>query len=195
MSQTSKSKSTRQDGVHHKMDQNNSQKLKNDDTTCDGKYCFFWQTGSPFSQWHPSKYELNGTQYCCAEQGMMHCKAILFCDETIAEKILEASSPREMKTLGRMVRGFEPDVWDQNRERIVHENSVAKFTQNPHLLEALLNTQGCLLVEASPYDKIWGIGLNRDQARNIPSNQWPGLNLLGKILTKVRDEIVAEMKE
>lgn len=124
---------------------------------------------------------------------MMHGKALLFEDHEIAAKILQTTSPRTMKALGRKVRGFNDKVWTKNRERIVYENSMAKFTQNPHLLQGLLNTNG-LLVEASPYDAIWGIGLAEASARNMPHKQWPGLNLLGKILTQVRDDILASVE-
>lgn len=156
------------------------------------RFHYFWQSGSPFSQWHKSKYELNGFIYTCAEQGMMHGKALLFEDYETAEKILKSSSPRSMKALGRKVRCFNDKVWRKHRENIVYVNSVAKFTQNPHLLEALMNTNG-LLVEASPWDAIWGIGLAEANARSMSHKQWPGL--LGKILTLVRDDIRAGTSE
>ena len=158
----------------------------------DGSFTFFWKSASPFSQWHESSYTLvidNVTyQYACAEQGMMHGKALLFGDAEVAEQILATPSPREMKALGRMVRGFDDNIWKQHRQDIVYRNSVAKFTQNRHLCEALLNTTGDL-VEASPYDRIWGIGLVEADARKMHPQKWPGINLLGRILTRVRDEI------
>lgn len=153
-----------------------------------GKYHFFWQSESPFSQWHKSKYELNGFVYCCAEQGMMHGKALLFGDQKVAKAILETQSPRKIKSLGRQVKSFDDKGWTTERIKIVKENTIAKFTQNRQLLEALMNTSG-LLVEASPCDSIWGIGLSEEVAREIPEEKWPGMNLLGKILTAVRDEI------
>eukprot|EP00567_Pseudictyota_dubia_P012365 CAMPEP_0197443822 /NCGR_PEP_ID=MMETSP1175-20131217/9462_1 /TAXON_ID=1003142 /ORGANISM="Triceratium dubium, Strain CCMP147" /LENGTH=242 /DNA_ID=CAMNT_0042974505 /DNA_START=72 /DNA_END=804 /DNA_ORIENTATION=- len=152
------------------------------------RFHFFWKAGSPFSQWHRSRYELDGFQYVCAEQGMMHGKALLFEDGEMAELIMEAESPRKMKALGQSVRGFDEKTWKRHREDIVYRNNVAKFTQNEGLREALLATTGTL-VEASPSDKIWGIGLNEDVARRTHPSQWKGLNLLGKILTRVRDEI------
>ena len=154
---------------------------------------FFWKSASPFSQWHESTYTLviNDVpyQYNCAEQGMMHGKALLFGDLEVAAQILAAVSPREMKALGRMVRGFDDLTWKQYRQEIVYRNSVAKFTQNRHLCEALLNTMDDYLVEASPFDKIWGIGVKEADARKMCHEKWPGLNLLGRILTRVRDEI------
>ena len=118
----------------------------------------------------------------------MHGKALLFGDEKVAKAIMETQSPRKIKALGRQVRSFDEKVWKKERVRIVKDNSAAKFTQNRHLLEALMNTTG-LIVEASPADAVWGIGLIADEARSIPEEKWPGENLLGKILTVVRDEL------
>ena len=159
---------------------------------------FFWKSTSPYSQWHASNYTLvidNTTyRYICAEQGMMHGKALLFGDEEVAEQILAAASPREMKALGRLVRGFDESLWKMNREDIVYRNSVAKFTQNRLLCQALLDCSGDL-VEASPYDRIWGIGLAEADARKMDRDKWPGYNLLGRILTRVRKEIQQGMHE
>jgi ribA/ribD-fused uncharacterized protein len=158
------------------------------------KYHFFWQKGSPFSQWHSSAYTLNGYTYSTAEQGMMHGKALLFGDKAIASQILATNDPRTIKALGRKVKPFNEKAWKRNREAIVYNNSMAKCSKNLHLRDALLNTSG-LLVEASPSDTIWGIGLHEKAARNIPEEKWQGLNLLGKILTRVRDDIILEMEE
>jgi len=164
----------------------------NSDTDTDSDagetFHFFWQQGSPFSQWHASPYELDDFHYTCAEHGMMHQKALLFQDYDTAAAILRETSPRQMKKLGRAVKGFKDKVWKQHRETIVYRNSIAKFTQNDHLREALLKTNG-MLVEASPSDAIWGIGLHEDDAKRMPPSKWPGLNLLGKSLTRVRNEL------
>mmetsp|Transcript_41638 Transcript_41638/g.100283 ORF Transcript_41638/g.100283 Transcript_41638/m.100283 type:complete len:181 (+) Transcript_41638:94-636(+) len=154
-------------------------------------YYFFYRSGSCFSQWHKSKYELNGFEYTTAEQGMMHGKALLFGDEEVGAQILATSNPRKIKQLGRAVRGFNENVWKENRETIVYQNNMAKFTQNDCMKAVLMSTKGTLLVEASPYDRIWGIGLGEAKAKRIPSTQWKGLNLLGKILTRVREDIAA----
>lgn len=122
---------------------------------------------------------------------MMHGKALLFEDADTAAKILAAPHPREHKALGRKVTPFDDKVWKRSREQIVYTGSHAKFTQNPALLEQLLATRGTTLVEASPYDKIWGIGLAAKDSRAQDPTQWRGLNLLGKILTKLRDELIA----
>ena len=153
------------------------------------QYCFFWRAGSPFSQWHMSIYQCNGYDYSCAEQGMMHSKALLFEDEEPASKILEAVSPRQMKTLGRKVKGFDDKIWRRHREKIVYEQNLAKFSQNEHLLRALMQTGERVLVEASPSDRIWGIGLHERDAVRCKKSRWPGQNLLGKAIMRVRETL------
>jgi ribA/ribD-fused uncharacterized protein len=152
------------------------------------EYHFFWKKGTPFSQWHPSTYTVDGFTYSSAEQGMMHGKAMLFGDETIAAQILATQDTRTIKALGRQVKDFNDEAWKKHRETIVFKNNLAKFTQNKHLCKALLNTTG-LLVEAAPNDQIWGIGLDEKDAKRMPKSEWKGLNLLGEILTLVRDVI------
>jgi ribA/ribD-fused uncharacterized protein len=122
---------------------------------------------------------------------MMYGKAILFGDAEIAAEILEAVAPRQHKALGRKVRNFSDAIWKANRETIVTDGSRAKFTQNLELRQALLDTAGTELVEASPFDRIWGIGLAATDQRAEHPAQWRGQNLLGKILTRVRDELLA----
>jgi ribA/ribD-fused uncharacterized protein len=122
---------------------------------------------------------------------MMYGKAILFADAEIAAEILEAASPRQHKALGRKVRNFNDATWKARREQIVAAGSRAKFTQNAELRQALLDTAGTELVEASPFDRIWGIGLAASDPRAENPAQWRGQNLLGKILTRLRDELLA----
>jgi ribA/ribD-fused uncharacterized protein len=153
------------------------------------RYTFFFGPEHPFSQWHPAPFELDGIPFGCAEQAMMHGKAVLFDDPEIAAALLATGSPREQKALGRKVRGFVDSTWKAHRERIVHAANVAKFGQNPALREVLLATAGTELVEASPYDRIWGIGLAAKDPRAQDRTQWRGQNLLGQILTRVRDEL------
>lgn len=150
-------------------------------------YFFFWN--GPFSQWSPCEMTVGEAVYGCAEQYMMHQKALLFGDGEAAAKILAATDPAKQKALGRTIKGFDETVWRDHREIIVHTGSHAKFDQNKGLRRKLFQTGDALLVEASPLDAIWGVGLSADEAKATPPEEWPGLNLLGKILTKVRNEL------
>lgn len=156
------------------------------------KYTFFFRPSQMFSQWYPSTFVVDGRTFHCAEQYMMYGKAVLFGDEPIAAQILLAASPKEHKALGRKVAGFDDKVWKQHREAIVAAGSRAKYTQNPELLAALLETAPTELVEASPFDRIWGVGMGAEDPRIDDPANWRGGNLLGKILTRLRDELSAE---
>jgi len=152
------------------------------------KYTFFYKTRSPFSNWHSSTFvDDQGIEYNCSEQYMMYQKAILFGDSETAEDILSAEQPREQKDLGRKVKNFDSKVWDSKAKEIVFDGCKLKFSQNPAMKKVLMETKGTLLVEASPYDRIWGIGLGEDDpAIHDPSN-WNGLNWLGEVLTELRE--------
>ena len=152
-------------------------------------FTFFWRSESPFSQWHRSSFTVDGITFTHAEQYMMHAKAMLFGDSEVAEQILATNSPRKQKSLGRKVRGFDQDIWERERENIVRVANRAKFTQNPGLKKKLMATGDTELVEASPVDRIWGVGLTADDPRIQDRKSWRGLNLLGKILTELRDEL------
>jgi ribA/ribD-fused uncharacterized protein len=116
---------------------------------------------------------------------------MLFGDPEVAERILSTTSPKTQKALGRKVTGFDDRKWRGERERIVYEGNHAKFTQNPDLLERLLATAGTELVEASPTDRIWGVGLSEEDPRIQNPSQWRGQNLLGKVLTRLRENLLA----
>lgn len=152
----------------------------------DKTFTFFWK--GPLSQWDKTPFSYNNITFNCCEQFMMYYKAILFNDTNIAKLILNTSNPRTIKDLGRKVKDFNQVEWDKVKENIVMNANMAKFSQNQQLLQILKNTTG-LLVEASPYDKIWGIGLSEKEARQIKPTSWPGQNLLGSILTRVRDTL------
>lgn len=185
----------------------------------DNEYLFFFQNKSAFSQWHPSIFYSDGIKFICAEQWMMYCKAILHTNlwytnklivnkadklkigtygsitneynKNICKKILKSSGVREIKMLGRLVKGFNNTLWDQIKEYVVECGSYMKFTQNPDLKKILLDSDNKILVEASPYDKIWGIGFTADNALEN-KNKW-GLNLLGKTLMNVRLKLRSEI--
>lgn len=151
------------------------------------KFTFFWH--GHFSQWFPSAFSVDGVKYACAEQYMMVRKAILFGDEWTAREFMLAFDPRAVKALGRRVEGFSQEVWEYNRVEIVTTANFAKFSQNQELEGLLRATAGTTLVEASPFDKIWGIGLSENDVRAKSRLSWRGENLLGEILTKVRTEL------
>lgn len=121
---------------------------------------------------------------------MMYKKAELFSDLETAKKILESTSPAKQKKLGRQVKGFDQQIWDQHCKQIVYEGNYAKFTQNPDLKEELLKTKGTILVEASPVDRIWGVGLSEEDPRILNPKEWRGRNYLGEILTKLREDLM-----
>ncbi|MFO1138198.1 MAG: NADAR family protein [Paracoccus sp. (in: a-proteobacteria)] len=150
-------------------------------------YHFFWS--GPFSQWFACEFTLAGHDYNTAEQAMMHGKALLFGDETTAREIMEADDPARQKALGRGVRGFDQPHWDREKIALVTRINLAKFGQNRGLRRKLFQTGGQQLVEASPHDLIWGIGLDAKTASQTPPDAWPGQNLLGKVLTEVRETL------
>jgi ribA/ribD-fused uncharacterized protein len=160
-------------------------------TEIKGGFTFFWRPDAPFSQWHACAFVVDGRRFGCAEQFMMHGKATLFGDAEIAAQILAAPDPRTHKALGRKVRGFDDRVWKRSREDIVYAGNHAKFTQSPALLATLLATAGTELVEASPMDRIWGIGMASSNPAATDRTKWRGLNLLGRILTRLRDDLIA----
>jgi ribA/ribD-fused uncharacterized protein len=151
------------------------------------KYVLFWS--GIYSQWYAAPMTINDTKYNTCEQYMMYQKALLFEDEEVANAIMRETNPREQKALGRKIRNFDDQKWKQNCMRIVYEANLAKFTQNPELKSALLSTGDRILVEASPKDFIWGIGMHyEDEGVDNPAN-WKGTNLLGQVLTLVKHEI------
>jgi len=154
------------------------------------RFTFFWN--GPFSQWHVSPFYIDGQIYNTAEQYMMAGKARLFDDEETHARILAADHPREQKALGRRVRGFDGDRWDAAAREIVFVGNRAKFTTHRDLLTLLLETEGTTLVEASPLDRIWGIGLAEDNPDALDRSKWQGTNWLGEVLTRLRDTLLAE---
>ena len=166
------------------------------------RYVLFWGhtpkgTASAkhvLSQWWPASFEIDGHPYISAEHFMMAEKARLFCDEDTRRRILATSKPGTAKALGRTVRGFDETLWEQHRFDIVVKASTAKFSQNADLRAYLLETGDKVLVEASPVDRVWGIGLAADDPRAEKPAEWQGLNLLGFALMRTRATLVAEEK-
>lgn len=152
-------------------------------------FVFFYDAGSPFSNWYMGDFEHGGIKYNCSEQFMMREKALLFKDTEVAELIMEQKHPRQQKFLGREVRGFVQPEWLAVCEDIMVPGLVSKFTQNAYCLKILLGTEDKILVEAAPLDKIWGIGLSADNPLAWDQSTWQGQNLLGKVLMRTRDAI------
>ncbi|MDT7581096.1 MAG: hypothetical protein QOK35_2360 [Pseudonocardiales bacterium] len=144
---------------------------------------------SCLSQWWPVEVEVGGQRFASAEHWMMWNKARMFDDHDAARRVLEAATPAEAKKLGAQVRGFDPDAWEAERFAIVVAGNRAKFGQHPDLAGFLRETAPRVLVEASPVDRIWGIGLAADDVRASDPACWQGLNLLGFALMQVRDEL------
>lgn len=152
----------------------------------------FWRPYEAYgflSQWYMSDFALHGITFNCCEQYMMYHKAILFNDIEVAERILKSTSPYEIKRLGRLVKNFNKAIWEQNVENIIYECNLAKFKQNTTLGNLLRETAGYTLVEASPYDHLYGIGLLASDPRAADEKQWLGHNRLGRVLMKVRDNL------
>ncbi|MGW4216070.1 NADAR family protein [Streptomyces bacillaris] len=143
------------------------------------------------SQWWPSPFTVDGVAYASAEHWMMAGKARLFGDAEAERAAVSATSPAAAKKAGRLVRGFDEDVWIRERFALVVEGSLHKFGQDPELAGYLLGTGDRVLVEASPLDRVWGIGLAADDERVERPREWEGLNLLGFALMEARERLRA----
>ncbi|WP_406506333.1 NADAR family protein [Streptomyces sp. NBC_00212] len=144
---------------------------------------------SCFSQWWPSRFVVDGVEYATAEHWMMASKARLFGDPEAERAALTAANPALAKKAGRLVRGFDDAVWQRERYGIVLAGSLHKFGQDEALRKYLLGTGDRVLVEASPLDRIWGIGLAADAPEADDPARWRGLNLLGFALTEARERL------
>ena len=142
-----------------------------------------------FSQWYESSFQVVGVWYSTAEHYMMAQKAQLFNDTASFKAIIKSPSPKDAKALGRKVQGYDGAAWEAARSEIVVAGNLAKFSQNQRLREFLLGTGNKVLVEASPSDSIWGIGLSETDKRAQNPSSWPGLNLLGFALMAVREQL------
>nr|WP_062333336.1 NADAR family protein [Herbidospora sakaeratensis] len=160
------------------------------------RYLFFWGHRPPrdggvgagcLSQWWEADFTEDGHLFHSAEHYMMAHKAWLFGDAETAAEILAAPHPGEAKRLGRQVRDFDDAVWTEHRYAIVARGSTAKFAAHPDLRDYLLGTRDRVLVEASPHDRVWGIGLTASDERAASPTTWRGLNLLGFALMEARD--------
>lgn len=156
----------------------------------------FWHESAPgqiapgcLVQWYQSPFTVDGVTYPTAEHYMMVQKALLFKDTTIAEQMLRESVPEKVKKLGRQVKNFDSATWGAHCQKVVYDGNMAKFQQNKALLEYLLATKNKVLIEASPFDTIWGVGLGENCNAILKPQFWKGTNYLGFILMQVRDTL------
>lgn len=157
------------------------------DYTIKSNYLLFWN--SHFSNWYGCEFILRSRKFNCVEQYMMYMKAKTFNDIESAKAIMKSNSPKNQKHLGRKVSNFDPKKWDKVKEHIVYDGCLAKYIQNEDLKQDIIKTDNLVLVEASPYDKVWGIGMSENDPDATNPSKWRGENLLGKALMKVRDTI------
>ncbi len=161
--------------------------------TLQNKYLFFWShsergsnvTKACLSQWYPSYMIIDNVPYCNVEQYLMAEKARTFGDTETEQKILKTSDPKEIKELGREVKDYDDQIWAAKRKDVAFKANTVKFASHTHLRKFLFETKIWTLVEASPYDRIWGIGYNEAHALKVSPDQW-GQNLLGQVLMEVR---------
>lgn len=160
------------------------------------KYIFFWGHSNKngedvgkfvFSQWYPSAFTADNIEYKTTEHWMMARKARLFGDEEIFNRILNADKPGEVKELGRQIKGFDEAKWNKEKFEIVKAGNIHKFGQDKKLRDFLVDTGDRIIVEASPTDAIWGIGLAQDSKTIENPHTWRGENLLGFALMETRD--------
>ncbi len=144
----------------------------------------FW--GGWPSQWYPSQFTINGFTYNCAEQWMMAEKARTFGDTATLAKILSAKYPKAQKELGRSVTPFNPAKWDRLSRDVVYQGNLHKFAENPALGKLLKATGKAKIGEASPYDDLWGIGMDAKAKGAFNPATWKGKNWLGEALMRVR---------
>ena len=139
------------------------------------------------SNWYPSRFEIDGVQYCCAEQYIMREKALLFGDAGRAQEILETDDPERMQSIGHDVEDYDENVWSGVRQLVAFRALRAKFAQNPEMRAELLATGDAVLAECARKDRVWGIGLGMDDPRRFEVSKWPGRGMLGFTLMMVRE--------
>jgi len=164
------------------------------------RFLFFWKERAGasgirdrecLSQFWPAPFVVDGVRYPTAEHWMMAGKARLFGDDEAALQILTAPTPQAAKAWGRAVRGFSEGRWAGARYQLVVAGNLAKFSQHDDLRHFLVSTGNRVLVEASPVDRVWGIGLAEHDDRATSPSRWRGLNLLGFALMEVREQLIA----
>ena len=174
-----------------------NQKYSASDIGKKDSFVYFWLHKSSegkcgeecFSQWYESFFCVGHREYWCAEQYMMSEKARLFGDKDSFDMIMSSRDQTQIKALGRNVKGFDEEIWNRFKYLIVLNGNYYKFSSDEKLRKILLNTGSAVLAEASPYDRVWGIGIDEEKAKKCGCSRWRGENLLGFALMEVRDEL------
>lgn len=175
-----------------------NQLIESDNKNKENTYLLFWGhqkdrynkiTKACLSQWWETPFVVDGINYSCMEQYMMVEKARLFNNLAIEKRIMAATSPKEIKALGRKVTDFDEEIWNAVKYTIVVKGNYHKFSQNPDLKQFLIATENKILVEASPYDAVWGIKMGIEDSNITNPSKWQGENLLGFALMEVRDRL------
>ena len=153
-------------------------------------HVYFWRNNTPFSNFYRKPFTYKGYQLKFSEQGFMLEKALLF-DPSMIDKIVNANQPNQAKQYGREIKHYNDRIWSNRRYQVMVDVLRIKF-QDPELKEILLQTGDRIIVEASPYDKIWGVGLEENDPRILNERNWRGQNLLGKALMEVRQSLASQ---
>ncbi len=155
----------------------------------------FWSFKDVFSNFYPSTFTVKEFTFSSNEQFFMYSKARFFNDLETADKILKTKNPNDCKKLGRQVKNFNQGAWDVKSIPIMRIGLYHKFKQNPEMARELLATGNDILVEASPYDKLYGVGLKENDPRILDKSQWLGENRLGHLLMEVREMLLKELNQ
>jgi len=166
------------------------------------KHVLFW--GEWPSNWYPAEFdaemmikgEKKNLHFFNSEQYFMYVKAIVFGDYEVADKILATKDPKKAKALGREVKGYDDKVWNEMRYKVMVDANKAKYSQNEELAALLTSEEfkGKGMVEASPLDRVWGVGLTENDPLADDEKYWLGQNLLGKALDEVRNWLIEQKK-
>lgn len=157
-------------------------------------HVYFWR--GIYSNWYLCQFidPISGRTFSSTEQAFMYYKAKTFGDDARAELVMQALTPKEAKDIGREVAGYDEKTWSNIRMSVMIHVNYLKFDQNHDIFTELMATEDKILVEASPYDLIWGVGLGEEDSLILDQNNWRGANLLGKALMQVRKSLKTFVK-
>ena len=151
----------------------------------------FFGIQSPFSNFHPAPFRIDGVEYCANEQYLFYKKANMFNDMKASNQIMATKDPYKIKKISKRIKNVDEAKWKEEAPKVMKQGLLAKFKQNPHLKHRLLATGQKKLIEGSKTDKFWGVGLSYDHPDVLNQEKWPqgATNVLGKLLEEVRDEL------